>query len=262
MYTCIIVTCTKTLAVINHMLIALFQGYIMTWRELWVMAVGFDPPVSHFSSVTSAILFYLLALLFCYVFYQLSRIFLPRFLQEYVLDFFKTMAFCTYCFGHAVIRNAHGHLAYILCVVPLNTASIFIFNLGDGTPLLVWLKYLQKKIPAWKFLAKVTAQVAAGLCSWELGHLIYRLDFHPSFAQRIQERGNCATDLNIATVFGFVLETTAVAYDFWLDQQTLSRYLPLDLALKILNCALIVCLGKAEILFSVFYERVEWSLFE
>lgn len=219
------------------------MGYLMTWRELWVMAVGFDPPVTHFSSVTSAILVYLLALLFCYVFYQLSRILLPRFLQEYVLDFFKTMAFCTYCFGHGVIRNAHGHLAYILCVVPLNTASVFIFNLGDGTPLMVWLKYLQKQIPAWKFLAKVTAQIMAGLCSWELGHLIFRLDFHPSFVEKVESQANCSTDLNVATVTGFVLETVAVTYDFWLDQQTLSRYMPLDLALKILNCAIIVCLG-------------------
>lgn len=231
----------------------IFQGYLMTWRELWVMAVGFDPPVTHFSSVTSAILVYLLALLFCYVFYQLSRILLPRFLQEYVLDFFKTMAFCTYCFGHGVIRNAHGHLAYIVCVVPLNTASVFIFNLGDGNPLIVWLKYLQKQIPAWKFLAKVTAQIMAGLCSWELGHLIFRLDFHPSFVEIVKSQANCSTDLNVATVTGFVLETVAVTYDIWVDQQTLSRYLLLDLALKILNCAIIVCLGKSTFSLDLLY---------
>lgn len=69
------------------------------------------------------------------------------------------------------------------------------------------------------------------------------LHFHPSFVEIVKSQANCSTDLNVATVTGFVLETVAVTYDIWVDQQTLSRYLLLDLALKILNCAIIVCLG-------------------
>jgi hypothetical protein len=132
-----------------------------------------------------------------------------------------------------------------MCVVPLNTISIFIFNQGDGTPLLVWLKYLQNQIPVWKFLLKVTTQILAGFCSWELAHLIFKLDFHESFAEIVRKQSNCSSDLNIAPVLGFLLEFLAVAYDFWLDQQLLSKYVPVDIALKILNCAVLVCLGKS-----------------
>lgn len=133
----------------------IFQGYLMIWRELWVMVVGFDFSVIYFFSVTSVILVYLLVLLFCYVFYQLLRIFLFRFLQEYILDFFKIMVFCIYCFGYGVIRNVYGYFVYIFCVVFLNIVSVFIFNFGDGILLMVWLKYFQKQIFVWKFLVKV-----------------------------------------------------------------------------------------------------------
>lgn len=133
------------------------------------MSVGFDPPMTHFSSVTSAVLIYLLALLFCYVLYQLSKIFLPGFIQEYVLDFFKTLAFCTYCFGHGVVRNAHGHLGYILCMVPLNTASVLIFNLGDGTPLTVYgPNIFEVKFPHGSSLSKCRPK---SLLGFALGNL-------------------------------------------------------------------------------------------
>lgn len=210
------------------------------------MSVGFDPPMTHFSSVTSAVLIYLLVLLLCYVLYQLSKTFLPGFIQEYVLDFFKTLAFCTYCFGHGVVRNAHGHLGYILCMVPLNTASVLIFNLGDGTPLTVWAKYLRGHIPTWKFVIKVSAQIVAGFCAWELGHFILGLDFHPSFADKLGQKANCNSDLRIAAIAGFFLEGTGVAYDFWMNQQTLSKHRALDIALKFTNTALVVCIGKRQ----------------
>lgn len=219
------------------------MGAFTTWRELWSMSVGFDPPMTHFSSVTSAVLIYLLVLLLCYVLYQLSKTFLPGFIQEYVLDFFKTLAFCTYCFGHGVVRNAHGHLGYILCMVPLNTASVLIFNLGDGTPLTVWAKYLRGHIPTWKFVIKVSAQIVAGFCAWELGHFILGLDFHPSFADKLGQKANCNSDLRIAAIAGFFLEGTGVAYDFWMNQQTLSKNRALDIALKFTNTALVVCIG-------------------
>lgn len=212
------------------------------------MVVGFEPPVTHFSAATSAIFIYLLALLFCYVLYRLSRIFLPEFLQDYVIDFFKTLAFCTYCFGHGVVRNAHGHLGYVLCVVPLNTASVLLFNLGDGTPLSAWSKYLRGLLPTGKFLLKVSAQIMAGFCAWELGHFILGLDFHPSFAEKINQKAHCNSDLRIAALAGFFLEGTGVAYDFWMNQQTLSTYRPLDIALKFTNTAMIVCFGKIYIL--------------
>lgn len=216
----------------------------MTWRDLWETVMGFQPPVSHVSPTVSAILIYLLALIFCFLFYQLSRVFLPRLLQEYVLDFFKTLAFCTYCFGHGVIRTAHGHLGYVLCAVPLNTASVLIFKIGDGTPLSVWSKYLQKQIPTWKFCLKVSAQILAGFCGWELGHLILNLDFHPSFTEKVIQKSNCNSDLRISAIAGFLLEGTGVAYDIWMNQQTLSKYRPLDVFLKFINTSLIVCCGK------------------
>ncbi|XP_061185856.1 uncharacterized protein LOC133193960 [Saccostrea echinata] len=219
------------------------EKHLMTWRDVWVVALGFEPPVTHFSAAVSAIIIYLLALLFCYVSYQLARALMPRIVQEYVLDFFKTLAFCTYCFGHGVIRNAHGHLGYVLCVVPLNTASVLIFNIGDGTPLTVWSKYLRGQIPKWKFFAKVSAQILAGFFAWELGHYILSLDFHSSFSEKITQKSNCNSDLRIAAIAGFALEGIGVAYDFWMNQQTLSKYKPLDIALKFTNTALIVCIG-------------------
>ncbi|XP_062613075.1 uncharacterized protein LOC134274846 [Saccostrea cucullata] len=219
---------------------------IVSWRELWMMALGFEAPVTYFSSIISSIFVYILVLLFCFIFYQMSRVFLPWCIQEYVLDYFKTLAFCTYCFGHGVIRDAHGHLGYVFCCVPLSTISILIFHLGDGTPLQVWLQYLKRKIPLWKFVLKVTAQILAGFSSWELGHIVYRLDFHHSFDDRVSQQENCVSDLNTSPLSGFILETLVVTYDFWLDQQTLSKYVPIDLALKIFNCAVLVCLGLSK----------------
>lgn len=54
----------------------------------------------------------------------------------------------------------------------------------------------------------------------------------------------CSSDLNVAFLFGFLIELTATLADTWMSRQTLIRTSVLDELIKLTTDALMIILGK------------------
>lgn len=212
------------------------------WHEIWAVTIGSEAPIKHFPPIPSAIITYCLVNIFCYFMYRLSSIFLPSFLKIYAQDFFKTLVFCTYSFGHGLMRDYHGNLGYFIVVVPLNTITVLMFTSGEGNPLGNWTNYLKGVIPLWKFITRIIVQIAAGLSAYRLGRTIYKLDYHWSFAHQLTET-ECTSALTVPVYAGFLIELSGTMYDAWVGYQQLLRFKPLEIFLKFMNMAAVVCMG-------------------
>lgn len=213
----------------------------MNWRELWVVAVGDEPPVQHFHPILATITLYLLAMSLCYVMYRLS-FFLPAPIRSYAVDFFTTLAFCSYPLGHVMIRQSYGGTGYMLVFVPLIVVTLYLFSQGSGSPLDLWMNFLKKSTSLVSLLTHVPIQILAGVTAFRLRSYIYVLDFHSTFATDL-ENPLCNTDLKTSLLVGFLVETIGVIFVEWLGLQTLSKVNVIDLIIKVANCAAFVNLG-------------------
>lgn len=214
---------------------------MMTWRDMWALAVGDAPEFLHFHPILASICIYMLIMIFCYVLYQLSCL-LPSFLQSYAFDFFTTTAFCSYPFGHAIMRQTYGGVGYMCAMVPLVFVSIQIFSKGKGSPLGYWMGFLQGTTSLWTMLTHIPVQILGGIASFSLGRYIYMLDFHESFASVVVSE-RCYTDMKATLATGFLLEMIGVTFDGWLGKQTLIKIPHVDLLLKLINVSIMVNLG-------------------
>ncbi|XP_033762082.1 aquaporin-11-like [Pecten maximus] len=215
---------------------------MMTWRDMWAVAMGdVTPDFLHFHPILASISIYILIMMVCYLLYQLSGL-LPSPLRSYAFDFFTTMAFCAYPFGHAIIRQAYGGAGYMAAMVPLVFISIHVFSQGKGSPLGYWMGYLQGTTSLWTMLTHILVQILAGIASFSLGRYLYMLDFHESFATVLSTE-RCFTDMKTTLATGFLVEMLGVTFDGWLGQQTLFRVSFIDSLLKIINCSILVNLG-------------------
>ncbi|KAK3108831.1 hypothetical protein FSP39_016836 [Pinctada imbricata] len=217
-----------------------------TWRDVWTMVLGSDPPYSHVTSpITAIFLIYFSAMMACYILYKLSEVLVPGFIKIYALDFFKTMAFITYGFGHGFVRKYYGNFGYFLCVVPVNTITVLLFTHGEGNVLGNWKAFLKGQRSFLQVLPRIFVQILSAAGAWRLGLFIYNLDFFwhlPETAATLAT--DCKSFLNIPFYLGFLLEMTGVTYDHWVGSQPMSSHRPLDIFLKFINTASVVCFGS------------------
>ncbi|XP_060066021.1 aquaporin-11-like [Ylistrum balloti] len=214
---------------------------VMTWRDMWTVVMGDTPDFLHFHPILATVSIYLLIMVFCYLMYQLSSL-LPSPLRSYAFDFFTTMAFCAYPFGHIVIRQAYGGVGYMSAIVPLVIISVNVFSKGTGSPLGYWMGFLQGTTSLWTMITHIPVQILAGMASFILGRYIYMLDFHESFASALTDE-RCYSDMKTTLAAGFSVEMLGVTFDGWLKQQTLIKVKFIDLLLKVINCSILVNLG-------------------
>ena len=210
--------------------------------------IGVEPPVTHVTSpITAVLLVYTTAFLSCFILYKLAEFLVPNVIKIYVLDFIKTMAFISYGFGHGLNRKYYGNFGYFLCAVPLNTITTLALTSGEGNPLGNWKSLLRGQRSFPEFVLRLFCQILSTIGAWQLGLFIYRLDFYWHLPYRAAELpGECVMKdfLNVPFYVGFLLEMTGVTYDHWVGSQPLSKYRPVDVFLKFVNTASVVCLGK------------------
>lgn len=204
---------------------------------------GSDPGFKHLPTPVAVCSLYLWALLFCSLMYGLSQVILPRQIAIYALDFFKTMAFCTYPFGHALMRKSYGPFGFYVGNVTINIITANIIKKGAASPIGNVSNYLSKTVSFPQVCVRLLAQIAAGFAAIRLGWFIFHLDLHPQFTEALMSI-DCNTDLKVSVLFGFLFETLGVLCDTWLANQSLSSVGLLDQFIKFSNGALLVNLGE------------------
>ena len=216
-----------------------------SWRTLWTVALGLEPGTEILSPLPAALFLYFWVFFAGFILHSITKLVVPHPLKEYVLDFIKTMTFCTYPFGHGIMRKFFGEPGYMLAMTPVVTATALLLREGAGNPIGVWTDYLNKIIPLWKCLVKNALQIAAGLSAYHLGMLIISVEFSPVYVAMLKEYYNqfCLSDLNVPVYLGFLIEFVAVIYDTWFSEQILLKIPILDLLIKVINGGLLVVAG-------------------
>ncbi|KAL5006491.1 hypothetical protein ScPMuIL_015297 [Solemya velum] len=217
-----------------------------SWRDIYQIMSGTEPFLpsgyQHLPTPLAVCSLYLWALLFCTSMHFLSQVVLPRSIVIYALDFFKTMAFCTYPFGHALMRKSYGPIGFYVGNVSINIVTANIMKKGAASPIGNFDNYLSKTVSLPVVCIRLLAQIAAGFAAFRLGLFLFHLDLHPLFTEKLMSI-DCDTDLKVSVLFGFLFETVGVLYDCWLASQNLSRVGLLEQFIKFSNSAMLVNLG-------------------
>ena len=214
----------------------------MDWRELWTSSMGTDPPFRHFSPYAAALLVYATLLLSTYALYLLASL-LPKVIRPYLQTFVKTMAFCSFSFGHKIIWKYYGGWGYMLTMIPILTLGVHIFSEGYGSPLGNWACYLRGESSTTKFLLMTIIQVLGGIAAFKLGKYVYLLDFDPLLSEDLQQTF-CKSDLKVPAYVGVFLEFLGSGYDAWFWMQSISKNSILDSIVKFFNMGIVVIFGK------------------
>lgn len=212
----------------------------MKWRELLHVAVGSE--VDYLPAAVSSIVFCLLTMILCVFMHKLSNTLLPSSIKLYALDYFKCLAFCTYPIGYGLTRTYHGHIGFIVIMVPINVASLLIMTQGSVTPVDNFLDFIKGKQPLLKSVLRTIVQIIGAVSAFYLAQQIMMLEFHGDFAGIVSKA--CTTDLKIPVAVGFLLEMMGTWWDCWWWSQKRSKYPHLDLVILTTNTALIVSLGE------------------
>ena len=219
-----------------------FIGVMMDWREIWTIMSGLEPPLYHVSAAVSSLLLFAIIFTFCFTMHRLSEIIIPKYLRIYFLDFFKTLAFCTYPFGLMILRKYHGDIGYAMCSIPLNTATALLLSTGEGSPVGNWLLFVKGRQSVTKCVLRIFVQLCAGLSGFRLGKLLMNLDFHPEFKENLSQTA-CVTALNVSASLGMIIELLGTIWDVWFHSQNFSNNVVVDKLLKFCNSSLTFCLG-------------------
>ncbi|VDI06934.1 aquaporin rerated protein, invertebrate [Mytilus galloprovincialis] len=213
----------------------------MSWRELWTVLIGLDPPLQYFPPAVASIILFIIIFSFCFCMYRLSESFPPT-IKMLTQDFFKTLAFCTYPFGLMILRKYHGDIGYALCSIPLNTATVLILSSGEGSPVGNWLLFVKGSQSLQQCTIRIITQIGAGITAFRIGKTLMKLDLHPSFEENLSQT-ECIAALNVAVTTGFIIELFGTTWDVWFHSQNFSDNLVLDKLLKFCNSSFTFCLG-------------------
>ena len=217
------------------------------WRNLWTVALGLEPGMDILSPLPAALFLYFWVLFTGFILHTFTKMVVPHPLKGYLLDFIKTMTFCTYPFGHGIMRKFFGEPGYMLAMTPVVTVTALLLREGAGNPLDVWISYLNKIIPLWKCLLKNSLQILAGFSAYHLGMLVISVEFSPEYVVILKQYYNqfCLSDLNVPIYLGLLIEFAAVVYDTWFSVQRLFKIPILDLLVKVINGGLLVVSGMS-----------------
>lgn len=220
-----------------------FSDLTMDWRVLWTILTGLEPPVHYFPPAVAAIALFITIFFICFVMHGLSDIFSPEPIRIYALDFFKTMAFCTYPFGIIILRKYHGNIGYAICVIPLNTATALLLGAGEGSPIGNWLNLVKGDQSLIKCISRIFVQMAGGSAGFRLGKFLMTFDLHPDFEENLSQT-TCTTALNVSVTLGLLIELIGTSWDTWFHSQNISNNMVLDKFLKFCSTSLTFCLGN------------------
>ncbi|XP_060606087.1 aquaporin-11-like [Ruditapes philippinarum] len=221
------------------------KQYAFGWNKMFESVTGWDPGKEFLPALPAAIFIYMSAYIIGLLLHTFTRMVVPSSVRIYVLDFVKTMTFCTFPFGHGIMRKNYGESGYMSAMVPTMFLSLMTLRGGDGNPISVWLQYYRRIIPLWKCILKTLIQIAAGFAAYRLGIYILGLELHPMYVARVKEYYDefCSTDLHVPVYVGFLIEFCAVIYDCWFVNQTFTRNLYFDTVIKVVNSGLLVVSG-------------------
>lgn len=211
----------------------------MKWQDIVEGVIGQD--IDYLPAAVSTILFCLLAMTLCVIMHKLSSIILPDSIKLYALDYFKSIAFCTYPIAYGLSRRHHGHIGYFLVMVPINVVSLLLLHEGCANPIDNFLRYVRGTQSLWKSVIRTIIQVIGAYSAFYLAQQIMKLEFHEDFAEIISRA--CTSDLKISVTAGFLLELAGTCWDTWFWLQKLSKYPHLDMVILSSNTALVVSLG-------------------
>lgn len=210
----------------------------MDWREIFGLLTGIQ--VGYLPLAIASLTLFCLVFASCFSMHRLSQL-LPQKIRVIAQDYFKTLAFCTYPFGLMIVRRYYGDLGYVLCNVPLNTATTLILAEGQASPIANWLLFVKKKQSFILTAVRSFVQITAGLSAFRLGKLLMRLDLHPTFAESLFTE--CVSALNVPVFVGFFIELFGTTWDLWFHSLKLQHNVVIDKLLKFCNSSVAVCLG-------------------
>lgn len=212
----------------------------MNWKEVTKVAIGLE--MQYLPTALSAVLFCLLAMCLCFLMHRLTGSFLPISIKIYGLDYFKSVAFCTYPIGYGLTRVYHGHIGYGLIMIPINVFSLIIMPDGSISPVEQFLLFVQNKQTFFKTVLRILIQVTGAISAFYLAQQIMMLEFHADYKQIVSKA--CVSDLKISALTGFGLEMLGTFIEGWSYRQQWSRNIHLDMIVKSLTTVIIVSLGK------------------
>ncbi|XP_052095942.1 aquaporin-11-like [Mytilus californianus] len=213
----------------------------MSWRELWTVLIGLDPPVQYFPPAVASIILFIIIFATCFCMHRFSESFPPT-LKILTQDFFKTLPLCTYPFGLMILRKYHGDIGFALCNIPLNTATALLLSSGEGSPVGNWLLFVKGSQSLQQCIIRMVTQIGAGIAGFRVGKTLMKLDLHPAFEENLSQT-ECIAALNVAVTTGFIIELFGTTWDVWFHSQKFSDNRVLDKFLKFCNSSLTSCLG-------------------
>ncbi|CAC5397407.1 unnamed protein product [Mytilus coruscus] len=205
----------------------------MSWRELWTVLIGLDPPVQYFPPAVASIILFIIIFATCFCMHRLSESF-PLTVKILTQDFFKTLTFCTYPFGLMILRKYHGDIGYAICNIPLNTATALLLSSGEGSPVGNWLLFVKGSQSLQQCIIRMVTQIGAGIAGFRVGKTLMKLDLHPAFEENLSQT-ECVAALNVAVTTGFIIELFGTTWDVWFHSQKFSDNRVLDKPEKLMQ---------------------------
>lgn len=216
----------------------------MDWRQLWMVAIGNEPPIHHLSPIAGSIAFYTLVILFCILLQKLTKAILPKFLQEFVLDFILAMEVCTFPYQNGIMKYYYGNVGYFCIAIFVCFVVCYTWHQDSSPSLISSLHaYYSGKAPLGKTMLKVMLQGIAGIAGYQLARFVWMLDLQMDHNMKLNQR-ECFTDLHVPLLVGFLLEMSATMFDLWFGLQAISRFPFLNNFVKFAEGAILVIVGK------------------
>lgn len=205
-------------------------------KTIWTAVSG----QVHAPPLVGSFLIYSIAFTTCLLAQQVCKRFLPSYLYSYAADFFCTLVICSFPYGHGAVRANYGHVGYVIAAVTMVTVSISVFE-GMASPLGVFVRYLRGEESFWGLGLRVVLQVVAAFLSYRLVFLVCCLELTRDHQAMMD--GTCVSDLKVPVILGCLIEFSSVMYDTWLCHQRLFKAPLVDMLVKNVNGALLVCAG-------------------
>lgn len=214
----------------------------MVFQDISKVLLGQLRPEEFVAPLSASVMFFMITMSIGWTLRALNVKMTPEPIKTHVANFLATTEMCAYFFENNFIYKNFGSIwLFIAVVIECFIANRTFFGASEN-PCHAFTQMLEKQISVIEALIRIVVQALGGLASYRFARMVWSLDMVPDHRDRYMET-MCSSDLNVAFLFGFILELGATLIDTWMGRQTLVKMSVMDELIKLSTGSLMIVLG-------------------
>lgn len=214
----------------------------MVFSDIWKVVLGRLHPEEFVAPLSASLMYFIITMGLGWSLRAINLKITPEPVKTHVANFLATLEMCAYFFeNNFIFKNYGSTWLFIAVIIECFIANRTFFGASEN-PCHAFTQFLEKQISLNTALVRIAVQALGGVASYYFARRVWSLDMVPDHRDRYMEK-MCASDLNVAFMYGFVVELGATLIDTWMGRQTLFKMPVVDELIKLATGSLMIVLG-------------------